>query len=221
MSRVRKKHDLCESYDRRISPRVMRKIEKLKDSSRLWQACAAGNGKYSVYHGFEGYVVSIVEKTCTCRAWELSGIPCLHTIAVMREERQKVEDFIHEFYSIDKYRKAFAYAVNPINGHNLWVKQDLPTFLPPHFDFSMKNLAFNRGPKEGGHRKKHFDSSGKFSRKGHKKTCSKCGVVGHSKTTCNKQVLILFLGGEGWFLVVAISLKALDPTNSWLYHCAG
>jgi len=57
----------------------------------------------------------------------------------------------------------------------------------------MKNLAFKRRPEESEHSKKHFDSSGKVLRKGHKKTCSKCGVVGHTKTTCNKQVLILFL----------------------------
>ena len=104
--------------------------------------------------------------------------------------------------TIDKYRKAFAYAINPINGHKLWVKKDLPTFRPPHFDVSMKNLAFKRRPEEGEH-KKHFDSSGKVSRKGHKKTCSKCGAVGHTKTTCNKQVLILFLRGRGgsWWLL--------------------
>jgi len=68
MSKVGKKHDLCESYDKKICPKAMRKIEKLKDSSRFWQARAAGNGKYSVHHGFEGYIVSIVEKTCTCTA---------------------------------------------------------------------------------------------------------------------------------------------------------
>ena len=99
-----------------------------------------------------------------------------------------MEDFVHEFYSIDKYRKAFAYAINPINGRNLWIKQDLPTFLLPHFDVLLKILAFKRRPEECEHSKKHFDSSSKVSRKGHKKTCSKCGVVGHTKTTCNKQV---------------------------------
>jgi len=96
----------------------MRKLQKLKDTSRYWQAHAAGSGKYSVCHGFDGYVVSIVEKTCTCWAWELSGIPCLHAIVVMREERQNVEVFVHEFYSLNMYKKAFANAINPVNGHN-------------------------------------------------------------------------------------------------------
>jgi len=50
MCRVGKKHDSCETLDKRICPRIMRKLEKLKDKSRFWQARAAGNGKYSVYH---------------------------------------------------------------------------------------------------------------------------------------------------------------------------
>jgi len=72
MSSVEKKIDLRESYDRHICLRIMRKLEKLKDSSRYLQSCATSNDKYSIYHGFEGFVVSIVENTCTCRAWELS-----------------------------------------------------------------------------------------------------------------------------------------------------
>ncbi|KAJ8448936.1 hypothetical protein Cgig2_030792 [Carnegiea gigantea] len=50
-----------------------------------------------------------------------------------------------------------------------------------------KAMVDQRRPEEGEHSKKHFDSSGKVSRKGHKKNCSKCGVVGCTKTTCNKQ----------------------------------
>ena len=77
------------------------------------------------------------------------GIPCLHAIVVMREERQNVEDFVHDFYSVNMYKKAFANAINSINGRNQWVKQDLPTFLPPEFDVSLKNLVFKRKPAEG------------------------------------------------------------------------
>ena len=46
---------------------------------------------------------------CTCH--------CYH-----KKQRQKVEDIMDDFYSINKYKKAFAYAINPINGCNLWVQ---------------------------------------------------------------------------------------------------
>ena len=99
-----------------------------------------------------------------------------------------MKDFVHDFYSLNMYRKAFANAINLVNGRNQWVKQDLPAFLPPQFDVSLKNLAFKRRPDEGDNSNKKVRSSEKLSRKGHLKTCSMCGVPGHTKRTCNKQV---------------------------------
>jgi len=49
----------------------------------------------------------------------------------MHEERQNVEDFVHDYYSVDIYKKAFANVINPVNGRNQWVKEDIPTFIPP------------------------------------------------------------------------------------------
>ena len=86
MCRVGKKHDFSENLGRRVCPRIITKLQKLKDNSRFWNARAAGNGKYSVCHGFQGYVVSIVDKTCTCRVWELSGIPCVCCYASGKEK---------------------------------------------------------------------------------------------------------------------------------------
>jgi len=69
----------------------------------------------------------------------------------MLTERQNVEDFVHDFCSLNMYKKNFANAINSVNGRNQWAKQDLPAFLPPEFDVSLKNLAFKRRPEEGDH----------------------------------------------------------------------
>ena len=95
---------------------------------------------------------------------------------------------MYDFYSVNMYKKAFPNVINPINGHNQRVKLDLPTFLPPEFDVSLKNLAFKRRPKEGVNSNKKVKTSEKLSRKGHHKTCSRCGVSGHTKRTCIQQV---------------------------------
>jgi len=95
---------------------------------------------------------------------------------------------VHDYYSVDMYKKAFANVINPVNGPNQWVKQDIPTFIPPEFDVSLKNLAFKRRPEEGDSSNKKVQSSEKLSRKGHCKTCLRCGVSGHTKRTCVQQV---------------------------------
>ena len=45
MSRVGNKHELSQSYEWKICPRIMKKLEKEKNKSRWWQAVPAGAGK--------------------------------------------------------------------------------------------------------------------------------------------------------------------------------
>ena len=40
--------------------------------------------KYEVKDNRRGHVVDLTEGTCTCRKWDLSGLPCGHVCAVAR-----------------------------------------------------------------------------------------------------------------------------------------
>ncbi|KAJ8452129.1 hypothetical protein Cgig2_016710 [Carnegiea gigantea] len=71
---------------------------------------------------------------------------------------------------------------------------------------------YQRRPEKGEHSKKHFDSSGKVSRKGHKKTCSKSGVVGHTKTTCNKQVEVNHRASDSSRAPSQLDIMIMIPT---------
>ena len=104
------------------------------------------------------------------------GLDCYfgrHALAVKREERLKVSDYVDDFYSLEKYKKAYAEMINPINGQNMWVKIGGDQIHAPSFEDTKKNLA---------------SGYGKVSTKGHKKTCSECKQVGHTKRTCNFEV---------------------------------
>ena len=100
----------------------MRKLEKLKDSSRYWQA--------------RQLVMVITVSIMDLGAMLLAQWRSLHLFLTCHccHKRGKIEseDFLHDFHSIDKYKKVFAYPINPINGRNLWVKHNLPAFLPPY-----------------------------------------------------------------------------------------
>ena len=119
MTRVACRKHWCENLQQDICPRILKKLDKGKNQARWWQASAATNGLYSVKHGSEGFVVNIIAQTCTCRAWELSGIPCAHALAVMREENMNPIQFIDDCYSSECLRKTYAHTLHPINGYNL------------------------------------------------------------------------------------------------------
>ena len=66
-----------------ICPRIRKKLEKIKSLTKHYNVKPAVGNKYEVSFFDEGYVVDIPCKTCSCRAWELSGLPCFHAIVAM------------------------------------------------------------------------------------------------------------------------------------------
>ena len=49
---------------------------------------------FGVFIGTSILNVEIKEQTCTCRTWEMLGIPCEHACAVIRFNGQNVVDFL-------------------------------------------------------------------------------------------------------------------------------
>jgi len=96
----------------------MIKHEKYKEMARYWQATRVGNGFYIMKHWIESFMDSLKQGTCTCEGWELSGIPCPHSLAVMRGERLNPLTFVHDCYKTE-YLKLTYHTLVPINGEDI------------------------------------------------------------------------------------------------------
>ena len=75
----------------------------------------------------------------------------------------------------------------------MWIKTSEGQIHVPSFEDAKKNLALKRRLEEGEKSKKQVGGYGKESTKGHKKTCSECKQVGHTKRTYNFEVIQVFL----------------------------
>ena len=50
--------------------------------------------------------VDLQNHNCSCREWQVTGMPCRHALAWILSNRGiKIEDYVHEYYSVDKFRK--------------------------------------------------------------------------------------------------------------------
>ncbi|GJW73748.1 hypothetical protein Tco_0133118 [Tanacetum coccineum] len=65
-----------------ICPSIRKKIEILKKKMRSWQVCPSGYQVLEVRKRDEAYGVNLIERSCFCKLWDLSGIPCMHVVAV-------------------------------------------------------------------------------------------------------------------------------------------
>ena len=65
-------------------------------------------------------MVNLSQGSCSCKGWELSGIPYPYSLAVIREERLNPLNFVHDCYRTEYLRIAYGHTLIPINGEDMW-----------------------------------------------------------------------------------------------------
>ena len=53
-----------------------------------------GDAGYEVDLGEDHFSVNLEDKRCTCRRFDLSGIPCAHAICAIRDLKANVKDYV-------------------------------------------------------------------------------------------------------------------------------
>ena len=130
------------------------------------------------------YSVDMNLKTCGCGMWQLNGIPCNHAACVISANKQKVDDYISDYYK--KWRKTYEHSIKPVEGMKLWPTLNRLPVLPP------PNRLGNRGRPSNYARKKSANESSsqstsktRLSRDKRIMTCSNCREEGHTKVSCS------------------------------------
>ncbi|CAI9269138.1 unnamed protein product [Lactuca saligna] len=170
-----------------LTPTATKTLEKIKERAVQCRAVFCGNGKYQVTsEGTNQYVVNMDQQTCSCNRWELTGIPCKHSIAAiwdMRLNNENVgipETWVHPTYWLKTWKEMYVFKVEPINGRLLWEKSTCPTkLIPPKY-----RVPIGRPKKK---RRRSATEDDGVSTKWKSVTCTKCGNVGHNGRTCKGQ----------------------------------
>ncbi|GKC18498.1 pentatricopeptide repeat-containing protein, partial [Tanacetum coccineum] len=161
----------------------MRIIEQTKDQQRFWHVIPSGGNKFEVRRGSDAFKVDEKAKTCSCKMWQLSGLPCAHAIACIFKLNKMVEDYVPECFRKDMYIKAYSQYLKPMDGITFWP------------DCSHMSRVLGPIPKKmpGRPRKKRIraphenKSTYKISRAGVEMTCLNCGEKGHNKKGCKNE----------------------------------
>jgi hypothetical protein len=129
------------------------------------------------------YVVDLRNKTCGCRQWEMTDIPCAHAICAILFDCREPKDYAHEYYSLEMYKKAYAPLIYPMPSEEQWVRaigHDILEPPRPRVAPGRPRKLRMRGPGESKD-PKNPDRMRKF---GARMRCSKCRVLGHNKRAC-------------------------------------
>ncbi|WVZ64081.1 hypothetical protein U9M48_013650 [Paspalum notatum var. saurae] len=116
---VEPKKKSCKKLDGRVLPHIIKKLnEESRELSLEVQECSEEVAEVTSLggSGFR-FVVNLQERTCSCRKWQVCGIPCKHAIAFITSlSNASIEDYVDQYYSIDKFRTTYQQLIPAMPG---------------------------------------------------------------------------------------------------------
>ena len=183
MTRFQANREMIMKVDSELCPKIRKRLYKEKWACSKWLACWAGRAKFEVKSGLESFIVDLEEKKCSCRKWDIIGIPCCHAISCIFFNREDAEKYVNASYKRTTYIDCYEPIIEPINGQNMWKASGLPPVQPP-----IKRRPPGRPKKKRALEPDEPRSHRKNRGLGISKQCKLCGKLGHNKRSCKGEV---------------------------------
>ncbi|GKB72990.1 zinc finger, PMZ-type containing protein [Tanacetum coccineum] len=93
--------------------------------------CPSGYQVLEVRKRDEAYGVNLIERSCFCKLWDLSGIPCVHAVAAYMHLHMDPELGVCDWYTQSKWHDAYQFSIKPVFGSKMWKASPNTPPLPP------------------------------------------------------------------------------------------
>lgn len=193
MKRIHVKRDNMRKYHGEICPNIQRQVEESKKKSMEFIAHWNGMDQFEIAGCYgDKFKVNIAEKTCSCRRWQLNGIPYAHAISAMYFMGYTPEDFVDEVYHKKTYMTVYSYLIDTLEGVECWPKSGRLPLQPPDIENMPGRPKLQLRRKQAGETKdipphvsgKTVTTIGKLGRQGLVMTCGLCKGKKHNALGC-------------------------------------
>ncbi|XP_027099049.1 uncharacterized protein [Coffea arabica] len=182
MERIQRRTTAMEKFELSIGPLIKKIIDDRVIESRQWRTIWNAVDGYQV-RGPRGaqFAVYLKKKLCTCKLWDLSGIPCCHAIAAIHRNNGDPYKEVYDCYNRDLFLKIYQNVLYPINGQVMWPEADGVDLDPPEriVQPGRPKKVRRRDPTE-------TQKTGNRLRRKIVIHCRKCGVAGHNAAGCKR-----------------------------------
>ena len=90
-----------------------------------------GDVGFEVLEGVYKHTANLGQQKCSCRSWELKGIPCAQAIAAMNHLNMDASQAISSWYRKDTYMKTYSHFIQPVPNMEMWPESRNPMVVPP------------------------------------------------------------------------------------------
>nr|XP_017221405.1 PREDICTED: uncharacterized protein LOC108198146 [Daucus carota subsp. sativus] len=182
MIRLHQKRDWMANRDCIIVPKAKQMLDLAVKDSVGYKALWDEKESYTVKGKGSSVCVSLKNRTCSCRIWDLTGVPCSHVVTAIQESRQNPIDYVAKWFTKETYMRCYSYTLEALKGEEFWDDVEGDVVLPP---LIVKKL---RGRPKKLRRREGWEgsvSSGKKLRMAYTGRVMHCGICrekGHNRS---------------------------------------
>ncbi|KMZ56049.1 Mutator-like transposase-like protein [Zostera marina] len=189
MERIR--HQLTTWFDERrnlgmsltsiLVPSAEKLISEAMSDSHCYQVLRANKVEFEIVSSERTNIVNIQSHCCSCRRWQIYGVPCAHAAAALISCGEDVRHYAQECFSVGKYCETYSQVINPIPDKSAW-KQIVVLPGEETTDIVIHPPKTRRPP---GRPKKKVPRIENFKRPKRVVQCGRCHLLGHSQKKCS------------------------------------
>ncbi|XP_030941585.1 uncharacterized protein LOC115966500 [Quercus lobata] len=183
MTRFQANRQMIMKEEFELCPKIRKRLYKEKLACSKWLAFWASCTKFEVKNGLESFTVDLEKKRCSCRKWDITGIPCYHAIFYIFFNKEDFEKYVNACYKKTTYIDCYDPIIELINGQNMWRPSGLPPIQPP-----IRRRPPSRTKKKRALEPDEPRSHRKNRSVGISKQCKAYGKLGHNRRSYKGEV---------------------------------
>lgn len=185
MAEFRERRSRSNSWFSVLAPSVEKRIMEAMSLASTYHVLRSDEVEFEVLSVERSHIVNIGTHFCSCRDWQLYGIPCSHAVAALVSSRKDVYAFTEKCFTVASYRESYSEEIHPVPGKIEWKKEsEIP--LDEEEPRVVRPPKFRRPP---GRPEKKRICIEDLNREKHTVHCSRCNQTGHYKTTCKADIM--------------------------------
>ncbi|KAL0351350.1 UNVERIFIED_CONTAM: hypothetical protein Scaly_1523700 [Sesamum calycinum] len=165
-----------------LVPSAEKRIAEAIADARCYKVLRANEVEFEIVSTERTNIVDIRSRVCSCRRWQLYGLPCAHAAAALISCGQNAHLFAEHCFTVHSYRETYSQMIYPIPDKSLWKEAgEGAEGGSAKVDITIRPPKTRRPP---GRPKKKVLRIESLKRPKRVVQCGRCHMLGHSQKKC-------------------------------------
>uniref|UniRef100_A0A1J3EJ93 SWIM-type domain-containing protein n=1 Tax=Noccaea caerulescens TaxID=107243 RepID=A0A1J3EJ93_NOCCA len=177
------RRDMSMRWNSILVPSAERRITEAVSDARCYQVLRANEVEFEIVSTERTNIVDIRTRVCSCRRWQIYGLPCAHAAAALISCGQNVQLFAEACFTVVCYQQTYSQMIGEVPDRSLWKEEGEE--VVGGGSLRIRPPKTRRPP---GRPKKKVVRVENLKRPKRIVQCGRCHLLGHSQKKCTQPI---------------------------------